>query len=382
MICFRPTKRFAFVALLLVGLFACPLSLVAGKGNGNGGGGNGGGGGEEPPPIAFSIDFLPVDHFPQGMNDLGQVCGYGPGSVAEFVWLADGTIVYEDEIATEPEGWEFIRFEDINNNGQIVGRAGAEDYIIFRITPGDGETPPVIEDLGMHGQTNYRPHRMNNHGEVAGEAIIDSDFVPVLYTDEFGVIELGSLTAGGGGVGIGVNDWGEVVGFSALDVGNVTMHAYRVLPGQTMQDLGDLDPRSTRTSKAYDINDSGAVVGHSLYRPNKQAHAFVYTDQTGMIDLGALPDDEGSDALGINNQGLIVGQSGDLSVYDGLLTAFLHVDGTMYRLSDLVLNLPAGCELIVDRGDLPIRINEYNEICGTALFADGTMAGYRLMPLP
>lgn len=406
MICFRQTTRFAFAALLLIGVFACPVSLVAGKGNGHGGGGNGGGG-EEPPPIAFSIDFLPVDHFPLGMNDLGDACGYGPGQVLEFVWLADGTLVYETEIIGEDEltpgkVFNLWHFEDINNFGQIavtaLNRDGSGERAVFRLTPGAGETPTIVDHIGDLSEGVMTPKTwawaINDNGDIAGMALFpdpNANFgigeAPYLYTDADGLMNLGNLSAGGSGTAYAVNELGEVAGAS-FDTSAWNWRAFRSSPDGTFANLGALSRQGEET-RAFGINDAGEVVGFSMVKsgPTFVGHAFVYSDQTGMVDLGTSVPNEFTNAYDINNQGVIVGQSGG-ALNGDLGVAFLYIGGTMYRLSDLVVDLPADCELVAGIRDgapqpaNPIRINEFNEICATALFSDGTMAGCRLTPLP
>jgi probable HAF family extracellular repeat protein len=57
-------------------------------------------------------------------------------------------------------------------------------------------------------------------------------------------------------------------------------HAYRARES-TLEDLGTLGGSS---SCAEGINDAGEIVGWTDLA-NGQGHAFVYTDQEGMIDL-------------------------------------------------------------------------------------------------
>ena len=50
-----------------------------------------------------------------------------------------------------------------------------------------------------------------------------------------------------------------------------------------MQDLGTLGGDS---SQAYGINDNGQVVGVSTLADGVTSHAFLWTEDTGMVDLG------------------------------------------------------------------------------------------------
>jgi probable HAF family extracellular repeat protein len=87
-----------------------------------------------------------------------------------------------------------------------------------------------------------------------------------------------------------------------------------------------------------DLNEVGQVVGFSNpsgvlgidFRP----HAFLWTREGGIVDLGTLPDDSTSQALGINIKGQIVG----ISSRPGSNRAFLFEGGVMKDLNDLVAN--------------------------------------------
>jgi probable HAF family extracellular repeat protein len=73
-----------------------------------------------------------------------------------------------------------------------------------------------------------------------------------------------------------------------------------------IQDLGTLGGEFSE-SQATGINDSGVVVGWSE-TVNFQRHAFVWTADSGMQDLGTLGGSS-STAIAINNAGVIVGTS-------------------------------------------------------------------------
>jgi probable HAF family extracellular repeat protein len=107
-----------------------------------------------------------------------------------------------------------------------------------------------------------------------------------------------------------INASGQVVGEWRLG------HAFIWNTRQgTMQDLGLLP--GTDACKAFAINDSGQVVGWCRHQGAYQA--FLWTVETGMTAL-SIPDS--SRAMGINNQGHIVGSQGDPA------HAFLYRDGT------------------------------------------------------
>jgi probable HAF family extracellular repeat protein len=63
-------------------------------------------------------------------------------------------------------------------------------------------------------------------------------------------------------------------------------------------------------------------------------HAFLWTRRAGMIDLGTLPGDAYSEALGVNEAGVIVGVSYGVSFSTS--RAFIWRNGTMTDLNTLI----------------------------------------------
>ena len=107
----------------------------------------------------------------------------------------------------------------------------------------------------------------------------------------------------------GINDAGQVVGWSdAATSSPYIEHAFRY-SGGTMQDLGSLTGENG-TSEAYGINNAGRVVGWSYFNPTFPIiqHPFLYSGTT-MQDLGTLPGPRIAIAYGINAVGQVVGCS-------------------------------------------------------------------------
>src|SRR5207302_10435770 len=101
-----------------------------------------------------------------------------------------------------------------------------------------------------------------------------------------------------------VNDNGIVVGYSSLP-GNTATHAFVWTRDGGIIDIGTLDGR---TSLATAVNESGTIVGVSALGEALGDHAFVWTEAGGLIDLGTLGG-RTSAASAVNNSGTIVGDS-------------------------------------------------------------------------
>jgi probable HAF family extracellular repeat protein len=122
---------------------------------------------------------------------------------------------------------------------------------------------------------------------------------PLLAVSNYTLTDLGTL--GGYSEAMGINNRGQVVGYSAIP-GSNAQHAFLYSDG-VMQDLGTLG--GTR-SWAYDINDNGQVVGDSYTVGDSVLRPFLYSGGT-MKRLGTSTSNGG--AGGINAAGQVAGWS-------------------------------------------------------------------------
>ena len=125
-------------------------------------------------------------------------------------------------------------------------------------------------------------------------------------------IDLGTL---GGSVTypLGINNRGDVVGYSYGDLFPVSAFLWTEKTG--MFDLGALERRATAAA----VNDRGQVVGTTganvPFPGFSGSHVFLWTKQDGMVDLHAPPMGGSFDSFAgrINNRGHVIG-SYDLGV--------------------------------------------------------------------
>lgn len=192
----------------------------------------------------------------------------------------------------------------------------------------------------------------------------------------------------------GVNNYGQMAG--AVGCCTTLSMAHAVFWGTSGTfDLGTLGDDTffySYCSKARAINDVGQIVGWSTTvqstttapcQSSNSPHAFVWTNNTGMQDLGTLPSDTMSMALANNFFGQVIGTSGNAVVddpYRGSLgmtvvgRPFIWTQrGGMQDLNDLI-NSTAGWVLNNATG-----INIWGQIVGQGTL-NGQSHGYLLTP--
>ena len=175
--------------------------------------------------------------------------------------------------------------------------------------------------------------------------------------------DLGSL--GGPSVATGINDSGEIVGYSALTTGADSVTYAFIYSNNTMMSLGPA--ANSFYSYATAINDAGQVVGDSEEPGTElRGDAFLYSNGT-MTDLGTLPGYLGSYANAINNSGEVVGYAEQTSGFPETITnhAFLYTNGHM---TDLNADISASSGWVLETAT---AINDQGAIVGV-----GTLNGY------
>jgi probable HAF family extracellular repeat protein len=191
-------------------------------------------------------------------------------------------------------------------------------------------------------------------------------FKPVVWgPDDNDIRALPLIGTDTSGAATAINDSGQIVGISGIcdqAVGRFSAIHAVMWQGNTVKNLGSLGVPAWNTPMA--INQEGIVVGFANAPGggdpgNFNVHAFVWTPSTGMRDLGTLPGDTTSQALGINDQGLIVGESCGASG----CRAVLWQNGKIVDMNTLVA--PGFTDQLVDAND----INDEGVITGQSMNA-------------
>jgi probable HAF family extracellular repeat protein len=248
----------------------------------------------------------------------------------------------------------------------------------------------VMTPLPTLGGNNGLANQINESGVVAGLAEnTTSDpacpspqvyqFKPVVWV-KGEVKELPTIAGDPEGVAISTNDLGHVVGtsgtcatFNANTLFNLLpVHAILWRNGKAI-DLGNLGGGSGTGGGniAWGINTYGHVIGVSDLKHDKVFHAFLWTEERGMRDLGTLPGDKYSSASSINDEGEIVGVSLDKNFN---ARAFLRKNGVMTDLNTLVP--PGSISLLT-----ACAINSRGEIAGLGMTSTGEFHAYMAKPV-
>jgi probable HAF family extracellular repeat protein len=170
---------------------------------------------------------------------------------------------------------------------------------------------------------------INNHGEVVGYSFQGEDYQAFLYSSsDQSMTDVGSL-GGKLNAACAINDSGQVTGYS--QDGNGNLLAFIFSRNQPIASLGTLQGAST--SEAFGINNSGAVVGDS--QSGGQNHRPVLFSNGSVQDLGLGGSNE-PDALetayAINDSGQIVGRH---AAGNNVFHAFLYANGNTTEFATL-----------------------------------------------
>jgi probable HAF family extracellular repeat protein len=203
-----------------------------------------------------------------------------------------------------------------------AGAASAQAAAEYEVTA--IEPPETLDSSRAFG--------INNAGQVVGRFFnlnetlgAEEDRTAYIWNEASGARLLPTLAGHSSAWDVDQGELGSGFSFNA----GIDQHAVRWDGAAgTILDLGTLENAEGvpgRTSTAYGINSLGEVVG-SADTPNLVGdfmpfHAFIYSDESGMLDLGTLTADYPewqngySIAYGVNTEGQVVGIANDSDFY-------------------------------------------------------------------
>jgi probable HAF family extracellular repeat protein len=245
----------------------------------------------------------------------------------------------------------------------------------------------IMHQLPTVGGRNGAANMIHGRGEIVGLAETTlhdpgcpvQQFLPVVWKNG----QPHKLSTYGGdlyGVAAWINDKGQVVGSSGacapFNPNSLLYfsqdHALLWQPDGTVRDLHNLGGTGANAGNhACAINNHTQVVGHSEVTGDVAFHAFLWTEQTDIQDLGTLTGDWSSLALGINDDGSVVGASLDANFNP---RAWVLRNGSMVDLNT-VASGRAGLYLLVAES-----INNRGEIIGLGVTNAGEAHGFLAIP--
>jgi probable HAF family extracellular repeat protein len=290
----------------------------------------------------------------------------------------------------------------VNQFGQTVGEAetsltDAEDFCGFNAYGFASSTAclpflwqdGVMTRLPTLGGENGLANAINNRGQVAGLAETAKkdptagcpvhQFEPAVWANGK-IYALPTFPGDSDGVAAALNDKGQAAGasgtcspFNPNSGLYLTENHAMVWENGKGTDLGNLGPNGLpgAGNHACAINNRGEAVGHVMSKASTVA--FIWSREKGMKGLGTLAGDLASFALGINDEGQVVGES--ISPDFSTVRAFLWQNGNMIDVNTLVKSNPAKLHLLSG-----VSINSRKEITGLAVDAAGEFHGYLAIP--
>ena len=205
-----------------------------------------------------------------------------------------------------------------------------------------------MSDLGPGTATG-----INDFGEIVGSS--QGAFL-ITGGTRTKLPDLSSYGGGGFSSASGINNNHQIVGGSD----NASGYSHAVMWNNgTITDLGTLGGTQ---SAAYAINNLGQVTGWA-HTASEATHVFLWSNGT-MTDLGTF----GLDPVGeaINNNGVIVGQSGN--------GAWIWSNGTFQNLNNLI---PPGSGFTLDNAT---AINDKGQIVANGKNSTGQEHAFLLTP--
>jgi len=270
-----------------------------------------------------------------GINSVGQIVGWSEtasGNRHAFLWESDHGMQDLNNLIPASSRWELLRALAINKDGQIVGsgRTDSGPLAPFLWTQASGMIDLNLDilNLGPTGEVSGEATGVNESGQVTGYAYNMNTYIynAFIWTQE----GMKNLSAGQGYCfAKGINEKGQVTG-----EWKDPLQAFLWENGNGFSN-NLTTPLEKYSSWANGINIFGYVVGGSS-DSSRERQAFLWNGS--WVDLGTLGDiNSNSEALGLNDPGQIVGWSETAS---GNTHAFLwESDHGMQDLNNLI---PAG----------------------------------------
>ncbi|MFT4540692.1 MAG: putative HAF family extracellular repeat protein [Planctomycetota bacterium] len=310
-----------------------------------------------------------------GLNDAGQIVGWstiagcttanGEPCRRAFLW-ENGSMTDLGMLAGDEESVA----RAINNSGVIAGTSESDvlfGFGTFHGTVWNAGTPSALPDLG-NGQSFASD--INENGQVVGYSTDPAFMRDRVVTWSSGAItNVGSTDWHSFNRGVGNNDFGLLVGYGWI---LLSPNDSILFDGTNWSDIGGAG--QFQNSEAIDLNNAGIVVGKQAF-PSGGWHPAIWLTPGGeATDLGLLNGHDLGELTSVNESGLAVG-----STFTDSGTPDSHAiiwNGT--QMIDLNTLMPGGFGPHLWDA---MEINENGDIVGTALIG-GEFHAYLLEYVP
>ena len=227
---------------------------------------------------------------------------------------------------------------DMNDSGQIAGVTQKQRRAAWWSPVNQPAYVSHLNPNTLIGSANG----INNQGQIIGE--INYRW-PVVWQHPYNSPTYLALLGPSGNC-VSINDQGLCAGYSLVEGTNERHVILWDLDDYSMRDLGALGTSSLATC----INEAGQVTGYD----SKMEHAFLWTEESGMVDLNDLLNPTGfgwivSSAWEINNYGLIAATAIDPDGYEQAVLLRPVPEPSMAALLFI-----AGCMLRKRKGPSPL----------------------------
>jgi probable HAF family extracellular repeat protein len=248
----------------------------------------------------------------------------------QVVYSLEDLGVVKEMAASEPAA--------LNSFGSVVGTAYGGEYPMCAF-----HYDYLQKFIHEEGAPDSRAFGINSASMIVGDAFPVGPMEPRSHATlwKAGVpVDLGVLPGQAYSRANGINALGQVVGYSGLQRDSTESRAFMWSSQTGMIDIGTL---GGAYAQAYAINDAGYITGASQTQgmgPMLTTHAFIYRGPSApygrynrMVDLGVLGG-VSSYGMAINSYNHVVGYS-TITNNDARVHAFLHDGAKMIDLGSL-----------------------------------------------
>jgi len=184
---------------------------------------------------------------------------------------------------------------------QLYDKEASDEFIVLPKAP--IAYPYIIKDLGEE----IIPHALNNKGEIAASS--------QKATGGYLITSKESTKLDGVNRALGINEKGNIVGTVLTSTNEQQVTSVNKAVKWQKDEIEKLGDLGGGLSVAYDINNKGQIVGHSV---NKSGFTRGFIWENNKIkELGTLPEGQVSKAFALNDSGTVVGEAITVINYSG-----------------------------------------------------------------